>query len=348
MSERKQQLLAAIEAMTRVRDEWLDDDGKAVDETLEAVADVIELFRLGDMPGSLRDLERHVASLERLYRSYMERFEEGVTDPPESAFWKAVDTVQSAAKSTRKMPRKPLEKFAELDAQKVPDRQIALIYGFLDDDGQPNMQMVVEERRDPGRHTGQGSGWLDPRERADAALATQHDAANDRVQDRISARLAKVAAEAPESWESLFTQGISARQMALMKRCEVADVMAKADELGLPHPPLDYADPRTSRAPHEPPIHAAAAKALDAGAGNRVIKPEKSKSKPKPKAKPGSKANGKPKPAAQPSSPDLVDTEIARLAAEGHDADGIMEELAADASVTPERVERVLGELATA
>jgi len=128
-------------------------------------------------------------------------------------------------------PVRSIESIAQLDIEKVGDRQIALIYGWAQSDGSPDIQKVREERANPGTHFDK-SKWVHPQDAADAA----------EVAARWSQRSLRIAASdamgeasmAPETLDDLIRQDVSSKQIAMMLNIEVAEVKERARLLNIP------------------------------------------------------------------------------------------------------------------
>lgn len=126
---------------------------------------------------------------------------------------------------------KRLESIAQLDIEKVPERQIALIYGWVHADGAPNIQKVREERANPGKHY-DADKWVHPE---DARIAKETADAWAKRRSRLSDRAAVVAGPpvAYETLEDLIEQRVPSKQIADMKRIPVETVKRRAFEMGI-------------------------------------------------------------------------------------------------------------------
>ncbi|MCD0459128.1 hypothetical protein [Roseiconus lacunae] len=152
------------------------------------------------------------------------------TDPHGSvAMWSAWTAVLDAfAVKQRKKP----EPIASLVVQNVSDRQIAMIYGFKDENGDPDLTMVAEEKAKPGTHYDPDT-WIHPSE---ARLQSQIEAEWSKREAIVDQNKADsfTPREAPESIEELINQRVSASQIAQMKNVSIERVQEIADEIGLP------------------------------------------------------------------------------------------------------------------
>lgn len=122
----------------------------------------------------------------------------------------------------------------------VSPKQIAKIYGWLDESGQADTQKVQEEMTAPGTHFDPKT-WVHPSAKRFAAEMERKWAerakriATVRQTGRATSRPEPVAKrEAPESIEELIRQGVNSEQISKMKKVTRAHVRAVAAELGLP------------------------------------------------------------------------------------------------------------------
>ncbi len=245
---RSQQLLAVADALLQTHAEWADGDSPMTEDFATAVDDTIEVFANGDLPSDCRELAAIVAHMESAWEVY--KAEAAAQDDPNylpsQAFWSLLHKLRSARIHTREGERHfTLETIEDLIVQKVSPTQICRMYGFVDEQGREQLWKLEEERQKPGTHTDRAKGWLPPQERRHREKQAKAQEALLRVNKRMTARINQVANKAkpaPEPWDELILAGNSAEQIATLKRCTVEEVYAKADELGLDRPPLNYND----------------------------------------------------------------------------------------------------------
>lgn len=207
-----------------------------------AVGEILELFGDGDIPGSLRVIERSVASLGVEWQEYLDRVDQ-FGDPnalPNTKFWKLIEMIRSQREEAAPGKRFHLEPIAELIAQKVTHAQICKIYGWVDRHGRPELWKLQEEIAKPGTHV--GPDFIPPHEaRRRAGEARQKQIARD-LQDKINRKVKTANEPARESVEDLGRQGVYIRQIAKMKKLRPDEVTAELKALGIELPPMDAAD----------------------------------------------------------------------------------------------------------
>jgi hypothetical protein len=244
---------------------WIDGQDPAIPADLYDTLDAV-----GSLPpiavrlvAAQQTLVESMARLGAAWTAWQAQGGEAAGELPADAVWSALDAVEAAQRTLKAPPPKRLETVAELMAQRVPERQICLMYGWLDDEKRPLWHMIGEEIAEPGKHT---AGHIPPLERgrreqlaAWAALAEQRKQVRSQKLERIV-----TAPVAQEPISILAESGVSARQIALMHGISVDDVWAECDEAGVPRPPLDYPPPNTIRGDLEPDMNEAQARILAA------------------------------------------------------------------------------------
>lgn len=261
IQERAKFLLAVVDTLITQHTAWVDDgDAHLITEEFQtSVVESIEVFASGDVPANCRQLEQAILKMSEHWLIWANTVTTTGNENllPSNAFWRSMETIVSAR--SRAMPRqlRKLETIQTLDKQKVPDRQICKMYGWEGDDGEPtaaHLGMLDEERENPGKHT---EDMVHPLETKRLAEVARQQQIFDRVRKRRENKISSITTPAPESWEELFRQQLSAKQIATMKRCTVETVYAKATELGLPKPSLEYNDVRTQQGIHNTPNESA-------------------------------------------------------------------------------------------
>lgn len=161
-----------------------------------------------------------------------------VEQMPTADHWKAWEALEDYAVAQKQRPVPPVESIKDLYDQKVPERQICGIYGFLLPNGSPDFAKIRQERDAPGTHV--KPGFLTPTQLQ--IMARQSQLVSDIRGDRLkrNAKLRAATLEAPESIEELVRGGVSLDQICKMKRVSAAAVKAECESLGVPVPAEDY------------------------------------------------------------------------------------------------------------
>lgn len=170
------------------------------------------------------------------FQDHVESWGESCTIDPDNtdprgnvAMWSAWAAVVEASKI---VPPPAPEAIQTLEKNGVSDRQIAIIYGWKDASGEWNVNMVREERENPGTHY-DPSTWVHPsliRRRLE--IETQWESRSDRVDQQVASQY--VQRSAPETIEELIRQGVGSKQIAKMKNVDVESVKSLAADLRLP------------------------------------------------------------------------------------------------------------------
>ena len=283
MSERERatHLLAVVDNVLTKRREWIESDSPYVTEDVEtAVDELVEVFSGGMVPGNCRAIEEQVGQLGRFWRVWKDEVAAtGLTTIlPSNDFWKAIERVAELREAAKPRPKRRLETIQDLAVvQKVPAYQICDIYGWMDENGQPESWKIAEELATPGKHTGPESGWVDPGEKKRLEAEQKRAAIVARLAAKQAAKIERANRKAPESLEDLVGQGVPIYQIADILKTTEAAVLAECDRLGIGRP-AELASVHASRAPQEPGIAAEVEAAYDATVANaaRVRAEEKS------------------------------------------------------------------------
>ncbi len=276
---RTNELLAAVDSLLAIHADWADGDAPMSEEFASAVDDTIEVFADGDLPADCRQVAAIVLGLEEPWEAY--KIEAAAQDDPQflppQSFWDRIAKLRDARIRKDSERRFSLEKIPDLVAQKVSPAQICRMYGFVDDQGREQLWKLEEEIDRPGTHTNRSQGWLPPQERRHREKLAKSEEALQRLQQRMGVRINRakhLQAPCPEPWEELLQSGLSAEQIATMKRCGVDEVYATADELGINRPPRNYND--SLAAAEIVPVKEEAVASLTHGANraNRTEPPE--------------------------------------------------------------------------
>lgn len=244
-------------------DAWASPNNRRPDHLDESYLDSCELvlrtFRSGAIPADCRALAKAVDALAQQFDEYNILCATDDYPPPSDAFCGAVQALRDCRSKMEFVGLKPLESIAQLEKEQVPHSQIARIYGFLDARGEPQPWKVEEELAKPGKHTGPGTGWVDPRvleTQAEMRAGDESDIDSGDPDDDDADDFGDddgdgdpLGEHCPESIEELIRQGVGVRQIAQMHGCSVVAIeevrsqmamAAKAKEAGAM--PVDVAD----------------------------------------------------------------------------------------------------------
>jgi hypothetical protein len=255
--ERSRYLLAVLDNAIEVHAEWVKSDIPHITEAFETAFDELaEVFRVGDIPHSCRQLVQEVAALTQHWETWKNNPRDRVGNAvlPSPSFWHAFETTQKARHAATRRPPRKMETIEEFTKQGVSDRQICMNYGFMHGKDDPNYDMLREEREKPGTHL--GPDWVTPAEKEWRAEEANRQAIIDRVLAKQQSKLQQLEdANTPaESLEDLIRQDVSAEQIMRMTGWDRERLEHECDQQGFAVPQANYADPRTARAPHEQPI----------------------------------------------------------------------------------------------
>jgi hypothetical protein len=222
---------------------WRGTPRKQVSQEIEqAAAELFELVNRQDIEESAYPLVLAIDHLDDTFLAWADMCVQAAdrADPAGSPeVWGAWTVVlQECTLRTYSLP----EPISALTGAKPPvaPNQIAKIYGWYDENGQPDTQKVQEEVTEPGKHF-KPKEWVHPSQRRFQEQKRKEWA--ERAKRLASVKQTAKAAtrpdappkrEAPESIEDLIRQGVNSTQIAKMKHTTVAEVRALAAELGIP------------------------------------------------------------------------------------------------------------------
>lgn len=238
-------LLLVIDNLSDKYAAWVDAEATYITQEFEsAIAETLEVFAGSDIPSTCRVLARTVEALEVFWNRYRAEAEQAadVNIMPGQGFFKSLEALQSLRNQMRAQPKKVLETLAMCEKQGLNDRQICILYDWVDEYGAPQMWKLAEERAEPGKHT---ANHVPLAEKKRLEAEAKREAVFARLKAKQAAKIAAATKPADEPWENLLATGLSATQISKMKLVHVDEVFAKADELGVPRPPLNY-DVRTT------------------------------------------------------------------------------------------------------
>jgi hypothetical protein len=165
-SEQSQKLIDAVKAWHEADVESVPFNGgrdipitQSLDETIRATCDAVaDSGKTVEPEAYARLLAFDLVAAE--YRKFLNRAsQEDPFLPPSGTeeFWKAYEWLVKAHEVVR-LPKPPSVKDLR-DNQKVSVNQIALIYGWMDEDNEPDTDKVLDEYEKPGTHT---KVWVHP------------------------------------------------------------------------------------------------------------------------------------------------------------------------------------------
>lgn len=241
IDERRDHLLLVTDHLLTVQREWVQSDTPYITEAVEtAVDDAIDLWAHGPLPGDCRVLAGY---FDRLAERWSEWRAIAAINPdanpvPKQSFWKVLEMIAEEREAKQPQGRKTLESVATLTAQKVPDRQICKIYGWLDAKGNAELWKLEEERLKPGTHV--NADYVAPHERARLAAEEARRTSIERIREQQERKVKNLTEPAPESLEDLVRQGLTSKQIARMRKTTVKQVEADCRAAGLDVPPEKY------------------------------------------------------------------------------------------------------------
>lgn len=157
---------------------------------------------------------------------------------PGESFWSLWFAIEDILTQTELTVIPAIETVAEFIEQKVPIKTICDVYGWHLPNGAPDAQKVSEERAKPGTHV--PLGFMTPMQKRKHADNERKLGEARYWRTRLEQKLDIVGRIAPETVEQLAILGVSAKQIAKMKKISVEDVLAECDRVNIPRPPLDY------------------------------------------------------------------------------------------------------------
>lgn len=236
---RRETLLGLVSAAIAEHDRWASrsDLSYVTAGVDEAMSDLVDGFAEGTIPGDCREMGELVAVFGREWHAWQAEVDRrgSATIPPGESAWKAWEQVAVCYQGVVEPPRQPLESIKTLREQKVADRQICEIYGWMDARGCPEAWKVEEELAEPGKHT---ANWVDPVTQRRREAAERQRGLAERVKRLRERKVAAMGAVCPESLEDLVRQGIALVQVAEMLRLTEEQVLAQCEAQNLPRPPL--------------------------------------------------------------------------------------------------------------
>lgn len=265
-SERREHLFLVVDSMVEIHSKWAESDTPHITETFEtAIDELLEVFELGSIPGDCRELTHRVSTMGEHWYAWKAKVElAGAINPmPGDGFWDALESVEDGRRAAEPKRAAVLEPIKELTSQKVPDRQICLIYGWTDPDGSPQFYKLQEERAEPGTHI--GKDFVAPQEKERRQKDARAKAIIDRIRKARRSKVEQLSTPAPEPLADLVAQGVSAEQIGQLKHLTVQQVFAACDEQEIDRPEENYGGLEAYRSLHEGELSEPVAKSIEAG-----------------------------------------------------------------------------------
>ena len=233
-------LFFLADTMTEQREAWADNEnqpGVPIEGVFwQSVEDMLAGFAVGDIPGDCRELAKAVDDLDPLWRNFTEAASRQGDDSvaPTNRVWRAMDEVARRRKKAVGPKTRKIESIKMLMEQGVGDHQIAEIYGWLTDDGAPDLEKVFDAKENPEKYEADRT----------QVVQSQQDRAMQQMEEKLSAMReaeqrkaeAQMAPPVPETLEQLIKQGVSMEQICEMKGVTQDDVRATCSSFGLPIP----------------------------------------------------------------------------------------------------------------
>jgi len=267
MDARSQELLVIVSNTIGARTGWINSDSAYITEAFEgAITELVESFRDGDIPAITRTHLEQVARLKLFWEEWQDRAIEtgNPNELPTSEFWSVMDEIEATYNDIYDPPKgRKMETLEELEKQECTDHQICTIYGWLEDStGGPQYWKLTEERESPGKHL--NASFANPAEVQREERKLEAEQARSERNRKLEDKLAAANTEAPETVEELAAQGITARQISLMKNIPVIEINRICDEAGVERPAADYPHVNQMRGVHDPEPNSIQQRILDA------------------------------------------------------------------------------------
>lgn len=227
-STRQEELERALDNWERIHLDWVESVNRPNPDATywDGVVNLIDVFRNGDMPDSMRELADRVEDLYEELDDYDHR--ENIDKVmPDDSYWAATQAVLDARKQRQVAARpKRIESIKELNDQKVPLWQIAKIYGFFDPlNGEPDTRPVQQEIDKPGSVI--TKDWIHPDERKRREEESSRRERLATLGPRTARKVRQAKPVSPESCRDLWEQKVSAAQAAKMLDRPEDDIAAE-------------------------------------------------------------------------------------------------------------------------
>lgn len=242
--ERRGFLLAIVENASKAHRAWAEGGDSHLlpeDNLYQRFSEISDQSRFINK-ALASDLERLFLDFGGHWRAFVSAQQQNmdVSMLPGQGLWEAWEAIETEAYAARMPELKDVEPLQTLIDQKVPERQMCMIYGFMRADGSPDFRKLREELREPGKHTKPETGWVAPVNRHIVEQIKLNEMDRDAIRRRRHAKVSAANTPAPESIESLVAEGVSAEQISKMKKIPVAAVIEYCQTNNLPLPQLNY------------------------------------------------------------------------------------------------------------
>lgn len=241
MSDRKTEILDAVDSMLTAHDEWvLNDSEKYITDRMELVFDraVLVVTKGGDIPRGCVQLMISVS----IWAVEWAAYKRGNWDSqrrPRGEFWDRFNAIRIERQGIQQFAARTIESVRQLRHEKLTDLQIARAYGkrinedlwigpFFDARGGTRFDLIQKEHDTPGSVI--PAGWIHPNDEDTLAANLKE----------LEGRLKAVpipenssSAEDPASIEELLREGAFPAQIARVKKTTLDHVYEVAKTLGL-------------------------------------------------------------------------------------------------------------------
>ena len=243
-AERRNFLIAIVDNASKTHRAWAEGGDTHLlpeDELYQRFNEIAEQGRFINAQRA-SDLERMFLNFGAQWRSFVASQQQNmdVGMLPGERFWEAWEALEAERAAAKTPQLKEIEPIETLVAQKVSERQICMIYGFMLGDGSPDFRKLREEIKEPGKHTGPETEWVAPVNEHIVRQIKLDKLDRDAIRRRRDAKVSAANTPAPESIEMLVADNVSGEQIARMKKITTDEVYAYCKANNLPAPPLNY------------------------------------------------------------------------------------------------------------
>lgn len=249
MSSRTREILVAVDNLIRIHNEWEEDRTAPDVPTVgleNAIETCVEIVCNGDIPARCREINTAVSKLAVEWHGYRSGTKIQPNGRPHESLWAAFrGMVQARLGAVEPEPRS-MESVKQLRGEKVPDQQIAKIYGvrrqggfnqpiwegpFFDASGRVDHAKIDKEATEPGSVI--GADWIHPNERS--RVEKERKEIESRLQrlDEDDRRRETTPYQDPASIEDMLREGAFPAQIANVKGCTIQEVWEVAEKIGL-------------------------------------------------------------------------------------------------------------------
>lgn len=238
-SYRERQIFAAVDRLTEMHNQWVDDANRPAPDGLywDVLETTLETIAAGDIPESCRPIEQAAQRMVAAIAVFDDR-EDQRQQYPHDGFWEARQALEDCRKTAKPVYRPKMESIKELAALPgMTHAQIAKMWGFADEQGNPMPWLVQRELDTPGIVIDKAKDVIGPHWRHPDA-EDEGEAVEEPQDDPRSRRLERKRKQAeqdgkpcPETTEQLYEQGVPVEQAAKMLRKSPEDVQKLFDEI---------------------------------------------------------------------------------------------------------------------